>query len=380
MLRKRYYYFANVLIVLVVFASTLYAGNDQRAGQAGAPELILNPWARSAGLANANIASVTGLESVFINVAGSAFTTKTELIFAHSNWFSGSKIGINAFGISQKISETGVLTLSANSLDFGVIDVTTVALPEGGSGTFHPQYTNIGLSYANAFSNSIYGGATVRIINESIADLTASGLALDAGIIYVTGVGKDVNGKKKEENFRFGITLKNVGPTMRFKGDGLSFKGQTESGLGMTVDQRSADFELPSLLAMGVSYDIPVVTKNDSIKKKIKIEQMLRLSGGFTANSFTKDQIHLGLEYNFYNILLLRGGYMYEKNVVNGLESKVTAFSGLSCGLSVLVPIGIDNQFISVDYAYRTTENFAGCHTIGVRVSVGGGAKSPVVF
>ena len=274
-----------VLISIILIQSNLsFAGNEQRAGQAGASELLLNPWARSAGLGNSSVASVAGLESVFMNVAGTAFTGKTDLMFAHSNWFSGSEIGINAFGISQKISETGVLSLSVNSLDFGVTQRTTVDLPEG-SGTYHPQYTNIGLSYANAFSNSIYGGATFRIINEAIADLTASGVALDAGIIYVTGIGKDLNNKKKSDNFRFGITLKNVGPTMRFKGDGLSFKGETQAGLGMTVEQRSADYELPSLLAMGMSYDIPVLVKNDSVKKKIETQHLLRISASFTSNS-----------------------------------------------------------------------------------------------
>jgi hypothetical protein len=369
----------NKIIVLTSFiliqTSFLFAGNEQRAGQAGASELLLNPWARSAGLGSSNVASVTGLESVFTNIAGTAFTNKTELIFSNSNWFKGSGININSFGITQKISETGVLSLSVNSLDFGEIDITTVALPDGGSGTYHPQYTNIGLSFANAFSNSIYGGATFRLINESISDLTASGLAIDAGIIYVTGVGLDKNQKKKENNFRFGITLKNVGPTMKYKGDGLAYSGETEAGSYLTVEQRSADFELPSLLALGVSYDIPTVYKNGTSAKlgetnqKLEVDQFLRISGSFTSNSFTKDQLHFGLEYNIKDILLVRGAYTYETKI-NNIEDRVVAFTGLSCGASVQIPIGTDKQFLSIEYAYRTTENFDGCHTIGARISL----------
>ena len=76
---------------------------------------------------------------------------------------------------------------------------------------------NIGVSYAKAFSNSIYGGLNFRVISESISNINALGLALDAGIQYVTG---------ETENIKFGIALKNVGTTMRYKGDGLSITGE----------------------------------------------------------------------------------------------------------------------------------------------------------
>ena len=47
---------------------------------------------------------------------------------------------------------------------------------------------------------------------------------------------------------KFGITLKNVGPTMSFKGDGLALQVMYPSGDFATLEQRSATFEMPSLL------------------------------------------------------------------------------------------------------------------------------------
>ena len=44
---------------------------------------------------------------------------------------------------------------------------------------------NIGVSYSRIFSNSIYG-VTVKLISEQISNLNANGMALDAGIQYVT--------------------------------------------------------------------------------------------------------------------------------------------------------------------------------------------------
>ncbi len=76
---------ATVIILLPL--SQVFAGNPQRVGQAGASELLINPWARTSGWGGANVASVRGLEGIYSNVAGLAFTKKTELIFSNTQWF-----------------------------------------------------------------------------------------------------------------------------------------------------------------------------------------------------------------------------------------------------------------------------------------------------
>ena len=43
------------------------AGNPDRAGSAGAGQLLVNPWAQSNGLAGTNMATAFGLESIFLN-------------------------------------------------------------------------------------------------------------------------------------------------------------------------------------------------------------------------------------------------------------------------------------------------------------------------
>src|SRR5690606_27190391 len=193
-----------------------------------------------------------------------------------------SGININNIGLAQRLNETSVLALSVMAMDFGDIPITTVNNPEGTGANFSPQTLNLGLSYAKEFSNSIYGGITVRALSESISNVRAGGLAFDAGIRYITG---------KTDQIKFGLALKNVGPPMTFGGDGLSYT-ITEEFLGIdrtiNVEQRAAGFELPSLVNIGVSYDF-----------KFKENQVLTAAGNFTSNSFTKDQIRLGAEYNF---------------------------------------------------------------------------------
>jgi hypothetical protein len=343
----------------MLYSTQSFAGNDQRAGQAGAQELLINPFARSSGWAGSDIAGCKGLESMYMNVAGTAFTQRTELLFSYTNWLVGSGISINSFGFSQHVGETGAISLGIMSMNFGNIPITTENNPDGGLGTYSPSYLNIGLSYAKGFSENIYGGMTLRVISENLPNLAAQGVALDAGIQYVTG---------KRDNIHFGISLKNVGPRMQFRGDGLSFRGTVPStGVNLTVEQRSADFEMPSQMNIGGRYDFLILKDTSS-----KVNQRVSLAGNFVSNSFSKDQFLLGIEYSFHNYLMLRVGYAYENGIFGGIEdTRTTAFTGPTAGVTFQAPFGPNKRStFALDYSYRATDPFSGCHSIGVRMNL----------
>lgn len=367
---KNFKVISGIIIVTMIISlsNPIFAGNEQRAGSNGASELLINPWARSSGLGNANIANIMGVEGMSLNVAGLAFTKKTELIFTNTQWLLGSGVIINSGGFSTKVGEAGALGISIMNINWGEIEITTDALPEGGIGRYSPTFSVIGLSYAREFSNSIYGGLTLKVINESIFNVGASGAALDAGIQYVTGVGKDKSGNRNRDNLRFGITMQNVGTTMKYTGDGMSYMGWSTNGTSMTVEHRSQEFELPSLIRIGFSYKMRlfgVVNENEEVDAK----HFLTLMGSFTSNSFTRDQYHFGLEYEFNNILFLRGGYMYEDGI-NTVNTQ-TALTGPTAGMSLQVPINKENKSVlAIDYSYRFTNPFNGIHTFGVRVTL----------
>jgi len=358
----------KLLVLLLMLSQLSFSGNEQRVGQAGATEILINPWGMSSGLANSNVASIQGIEAMYQNIAGAAFVKKTEIAFTHTRWLVGTGIGINNFGLAQKLGESGALTLGVTSFSFGEIERTTVANPEGGNGTFSPSYTTISAGYSKEFSNSIYGGVNFKFISEGISDISSSGVAIDAGIIYKTGLGKNKLGKKNRDNFKFGITLKNVGPTMVFRGDGLSFKGQSTSGVPMTVEHRTQDFEMPTQLVLGLTYDFRIGSKVDTVTNKVITDHILSVSGAFISNSFTRDQYSIGLEYSFRNMFQLRGGYLYEKNITDAAVRAI-AFTGPSAGATVKIPLNKEEgSYIGIDYSYRATANFSGVHTIGARV------------
>ncbi len=340
------------LAVLALPTGIVKAGNPDRAGQAGATELLINPWARSSGWGGANSGAVQGLEAQFLNVAGTAFTKKTEVLFSHSSYLQGSGITLNAFGITQKMGESGVLGLSIMSMSFGEVNITTVDQPEPSLGTYSPQYINLGISYAKTFSNSIYGGLTLRIIQESISNVSAGGIAIDAGIQYVTGNNEDRN------NVRFGIALRNVGTPLKYAGDGLSTRvnaPNTSNIYQLTVEHRAEGFEIPSLINIGAAYDFNLAKDHD-----------LTLAGNFTSNSFTNDQFTGGLQYSFKKMFMLRGGFTYEADLFDD-ALRSTVYSGPSAGMTVDLPLGSGGKKFGIDYSYRATQPWDGIHSFGIR-------------
>jgi len=349
-MKTLYKYIATLLIGALLMPQMLLAGNKDRSGQAGASELLINPWARSSGWGSANMARVHGLEAMWGNVGGTAFTPGTQVIFSHTQWLKGTGTNIFAFGLSQRVSESGVFGLQVMSMNFGEIEVTTTDSPDGGVGTYSPSLMNFALSYAKSFSNSISAGVVFKIISESMSDINAIGVAVDVGIQYVTG---------ENDQFAFGVALKNWGPTMKFSGDGLSLKtlipGQETQ---FTMEHRGANFEMPAQLSIGASYDF-------LFGKDLRLTPALN----FISNSFTKDQFALGVEFSMKDWVMVRGGYTYEKGIWDDIytSERSNVSSGLSLGLTVQVPINKDKgSYFSVDYSYRDTKSFNGNHTIGI--------------
>lgn len=354
----------SILLVAVCCSIDLFAGNEDRAGEAGASQLLINPWTRSVGFGGANSASITGLEAMSLNIAGMAFTNKTELLVNHKRYLVGSDVGINSFGFSQKLGESGVLGVSVMSVDFGENQITQVDLPEGGIGTFSPNQTTIDVGYAKKFSNSISGGMAVRIISESIHNVAARGFAFDAGVRYVTG---------DNDQIKFGIALKNVGPSMKAGGDGISFVETNDNNgneVSSTQDHRVASYQLPSLLNIGASYDFYLAPKTDSSSSEISSDHRITVAGNFTSNSFTKDQYRLGLEYGFKNMFMIRGGYVMEQGTWFDGAKRTSAYTGPAFGASFVAPLGKKGATLGIHYAYQMTESFDGTHSIGIRLDL----------
>ncbi|MBR9860671.1 PorV/PorQ family protein [bacterium] len=358
----------KLIIAIAILSSSfsVTAGNPDRIGQAGATQLNINGFGRSSGWGWSGVSTSRGLESVFNNVGGLAYTEQTEFIFSRTAWLMGSEININTFGFAQNLGGSGVLAVSVMSYDMGDIEITTVDQPDGGIGTYKPRFTNITAAYSRKFTDAISGGITFKVFSEAITNVKAQGMAIDAGILYRAA--SDKEDKLKGNDISFGVSLKNVGPNARYEGDGLDIKRvDPETGIESTVKQRAESFNLPALINISAAYDMRL-DKNDET-----YFHRLTPALTFTNNAFSSNQFTIGLEYGYKEMFQIRVGHIYENGIYNYADRR-TAFTGFAGGFTFEVPVrsGSETTF-GLDYSYRHSNPFGGSHTFGVRLNLGSG-------
>src|SRR5687767_9106911 len=124
----------------IAIGTSAYAGNKDRSGQAGASELLINPWGLTTGVFGANTASVKGVEAMKGNIAGLAFTERMDFGVAYNAYLRGSNINIYNIAGAIRVGNAGVLGVNVQSVDYGEINITDYNNPTGGIGTYKPAF------------------------------------------------------------------------------------------------------------------------------------------------------------------------------------------------------------------------------------------------
>ena len=370
-------------VAIILSIGNLYAQGPVRAGQAGFTQLLINGWGKSSGMGNSYSAGVSGVEAFHLNIAGLGRVQGSELGFSRTSWLGGTGININTFGFGQKVGDDGALGISVMSFSLGQIPITTVAQPDGGIGTYKPSISNINVGYAYNFTDQISAGINMKVVSESTPDVRTSGVGFDAGLQFATELIKDIATKKTKylsdnpaakrgSDIRFGVSIKNIGPDLKYAGDGLATKSNiNDNAFTTTTSQRADKTQLPSLINVGLAYDFRLD------KKAGMYWHRLTTAMNFTNNSFSSNQTSLGIEYAYKEILLLRSAFDYEKGIFN-YDTRRTAYTGVCMGASVQIPLakkgekGVreNNNTIGIDYSYRATNPFSGTHTFGLRINL----------
>lgn len=337
-----------------------FAGNKDRSGQAGATEMLINPWAQSTGLFGMDAATVKGIQAMKVNIAGLSFTDNMEVGVSHTRYLSGSGISVNNAGIAYRVGESAVLGVNAMSMSFGDIPVTTIDNPEPGPGTakFNPSFINVSVGFAMEFSHSIRGGVSTTLISEQVSNMTAMGASVDAGVQYVTG---------KRDNLHIGIALRNAGTNMRYSGGGFAASSESPYDPSILTNRLTPTekFQLPTYMTLGFGYDFYL--DENKISGDEKPKHRLTAIGNFQSNSFNNDYLGLGAEYAFIEQFMFRAAYRYEKDINNTLKS-TTFYTGLSFGATISQRLGKSGPLLALDYSFRPTQKPAnGVHVFGLR-------------
>lgn len=307
--------------------------NQNRVGTSGAVELLVPVTARYTALGNAttsSLADMNGLEALYANPAGLTNNTGTTALFSRLNYVAD--IGVNYFGIGQRIGENN-LAFTITAWDFGDIPRQTEINPEITDVTYNVSFITAGLSYARSLTDRIAAGVTFKLVNETIDDMTATGVVVDAGMTYVVG----------ETGLRLGVALKNIGNELQYQGTGLTRQVQLPSQPGNAsnnaVDIQSEAMQFPTLLNFGVAYT-----------RDLMAGSTVTVLGNFRSNSFDQDQYSGGLEVGFRDMIYIRGGFEMSQ------DSDLTFYKGYSLGAGL--NLMLSGTRLTLDYAMVPTDYF----------------------
>lgn len=319
--------------------------SGSRAGTAGAAQLLVPMTARYAALGSSGTSGVTGMngvEALFANPSGLALGSGTSALFSRMNYVAD--IGVNYFGVSQQMGNNHI-AFHVSSWDFGEIPEQTELVPDVSDVTFNVSFLTAGLTYARTLTDRISVGTSLKMVSETIDDVSGTAIAFDAGMNYVVG----------ESGLRFGVSLKNIGSPMTYSGSGLvrlvKITDQEPSATSNALVFESSKAELPTLLNFGAAYTRPVGAGAN-----------VTFLGNFRSNSFDPDQYGAGVELGFRDLFFVRGGY---SAIESGDES---FYTGASFGAGVNLDLG--GSAITIDYAYVPTDYFSNIQYITASVKL----------
>lgn len=327
----------KIILIIILIATSIYAGDVARKGTSGAEEVLIPVGARGIATAGAFLANVTGLESLFYNPAGLDIYPQTEAMFSYVSYLAD--INISYFAIGTSLGDFGSIAFDLKTLDFGDIPVTTITFPDGTGDTYSPAFVTYGLTYSKLLTDRIAIGANFKLVTENIQNAGATGFAVDAGVQY-----------RFSQELMIGAAVKNIGTNMQYTGDDLATRttipGTVPGAASGSYQILTESFLIPSSFQLSLTYAFNFDEQNN-----------LLIAGAYTANNAYEDAANLGLEYGFMKNFFLRGGYTYL------VENQDQSIYGLTFGAGIHYEIGAGVGF-AFDYAYRAVQEFATANQI----------------
>jgi opacity protein-like surface antigen len=321
----------KIILILILIATSIYAGDVARKGTTGAEQVLIPIGARGIATGGAFLANITGLESIFYNPAGLDVYPQTEAMFSYVNYLAD--INISYFAVGTSLGDVGSIGFDLKTFDFGDIPVTTETFPDGTGETYSPSFLTLGFTYSKVLTDRISIGTNLKLITESIQNTNATGFALDAGVQY-----------RFSEALMIGAAVKNIGSDMNYSGQDLADRtgipGSIPGSSTGSYEIITEGFQIPSFFQLSMTYALNINEQNN-----------LLFAGAYTANNSFEDVANLGMEYGFMENFFVRGGYNFL------VENTSEYIYGLTFGAGLDYKIGGEVGFV-FDYAFRDVKEF----------------------
>lgn len=334
-----------LVVLMVSLQSQLIFSQQQKLGQTGMKFLNVSLDARSAAFGDAVTSLETNSTAMFYNPASMGWLNRTADIsigstrfIADINYYNGAVSFVPEGGLY------GVFGLSFTSVDYGEFLGTVRANNEQGYvdvGTYSPTAMAIGFGYAKSLSEKFSLGANIKYVRQSLGSSVVGDLEVDPFQGYISGT--------TEEN-ELSVFAFDFGVLYRTGFESLNI-GMSVRNFAREVKYKSEGFQLPLIFQLGASFNFADIMDVD------KNEHSILVSVDANHPRDYPEQIMIGVEYTFMNLISFRGGYSApndERNFSAGVGLKKD-ISGV--GLAVdyaYTPFGIFNDVhrISLNFAY----------------------------
>jgi len=271
-------------------------------------------------------ATANDITALYWNPAGVARMGGSGAYFSHTKWFAD--INFNYAAAMLSLGDWGTVGGSVTVLDYGETEITTVKEPDGTGAKYGAKDLAMGLHYAMNLTDRFSIGGTVKYVQQSIWNTSASTVAFDLGVLFLSEI----------YGLRIGATISNFGGDMTMDGKDLYVLYDIDPGIFGNNDQilaklKTDPYPLPLTFKVGAAMD--VINSSD-----------LRLTLGVDAlhPSDNSESINVGGEVVYKNLIALRGGY--KSLFLDNAEEGLTLGVGLNYDIA-------PNLGLSVDYAYQ---------------------------
>jgi long-subunit fatty acid transport protein len=319
----------TITIVLILSTSLFSQGfisDVSKRGTTAAPFLSIGQGARATGMGSAFVAVSDDASSLFWNPAGITKTKGVSFMVDHTNWIAD--INYNFMALTYNLGDFGTIGMSFTISDIDEMNVTTVENPEGTGESFGVTDAAFSLAWAIQLTDKFAIGFNPKFIYQNIWKMTATAIAIDMGVQYVTPF----------DGMVLAMSISNFGTKMKMEGNSaLVIYDPNENSTGnngnIPAYLQTDSWDLPLNFRVGVSYE-PI--KIDDNKFLISVDALHQ--------SDNYENVNVGAEYTFKEFISLRGGY---KSLF--LDNSEETFT-LGFGLKQLI---IGNVSIILDYAYQ---------------------------
>ena len=297
----------------------------QRAGISALTFLKIDVSPRAAAMGGAQTC-VTG-DGYATNWNPAAMTEIEDLNVTASNTFWVAGINHAFVSAIKPTKKYGSFGLSVVSLTTGKMERRTEFQPNGTGEYFYASNTAVGLHYGKDLTDRFAYGASIKYVNETLAEYTAHTGVLDLGFLYKTDF----------KDLKFAVTLENFGVNSKLKGD---YKPDTSFNNNPV---RLESYPAPTLFKIGVSM-VPIRHEDKSLTVIAQLDHP----------NDNAENIRLGAEFEYKELLYLRAGYKIN------VKDQVLPTGGV--GLRTKV----GRHPLMIDYAVDPTLYLGWIHRVGV--------------